>query len=377
MKKTLATLLALLSVCGFTACEKPQASESTAVLTEPPITETEEITTVHITAEPPQTTEDVYVATTSAEPTPETPEPVVTTGGFVPDGPFDIMTSNIESYIDVSAYKGIKVGLGDVLQIDDHLVDSEVARRICALPDDVMIHDRAAVSGDTVNIDVDSINDIEFENQLVSDLWLVLGSGTMVSGFENCIVGMTPGETSEFSVVFPDDYNEMLAGKEVVFSITLNYICPTLTDEIAITHFDAESAYAFRETVRFELAVAENNIFESAKETATWTAVLSAARVIRYPSSLIEEEYNKLVEKYKAEAEQNGVTYEELFVSVYGMTMDEAEAMLTEAANFFAKQRLAIYAIARDMHIDVQSVDEAALYDKVIPRIIAQATFAD
>ena len=68
------------------------------------------------------------------------------------------------------------------------------------------------------------------------DLYLTLGSGTFIDGFEDQIVGHMPGETFDVNVTFPDDYQATnLAGKDAVFATTLNYInedvTPDLTDD--------------------------------------------------------------------------------------------------------------------------------------------------
>lgn len=99
------------------------------------------------------------------------------------------------------------------------------------------ITDRAAADGDTVNIDfAGSIDGVAFDGGTGSDYDLTLGSGTFIDGFEDQIVGHMPGETFDVNVTFPENYQASnLAGKDAVFSTTLNYInedvTPDLTDE--------------------------------------------------------------------------------------------------------------------------------------------------
>ena len=101
------------------------------------------------------------------------------------------------------------------------------------------ITDRAAADGDTVNIDyVGTIDGVAFEGGDTQGQGtdLELGSGAYIDGFEEQIVGHTPGETFDVNVTFPEDYgNADVAGKDAVFSTTLNYISetvlPELTDE--------------------------------------------------------------------------------------------------------------------------------------------------
>jgi trigger factor len=69
--------------------------------------------------------------------------------------------------------------------------------------------DRAAVSGDNVNIDyVGSIDGVEFTGGSYSGYTLTLGSGSFIDGFEDQIVGHTPGETFDVTVTFPDGYSD-------------------------------------------------------------------------------------------------------------------------------------------------------------------------
>ena len=99
------------------------------------------------------------------------------------------------------------------------------------------VTDRAAEDGDTVNIDfVGSVDGVEFEggNTQGKGYDLVLGSGTFIPGFEDQIVGHTPGESFDVQVTFPEDYGkEELNGKAAVFKTTLNYISVKVTPELS------------------------------------------------------------------------------------------------------------------------------------------------
>lgn len=97
------------------------------------------------------------------------------------------------------------------------------------------VTDRAAEDGDTVNIDfVGSIDGVEFEGGSAQGYDLVLGSGAFIPGFEDQIVGHTPGESFDVQVTFPEDYGkEELNGKAAVFKTTLNYISVKVTPELS------------------------------------------------------------------------------------------------------------------------------------------------
>ncbi|WKT59207.1 trigger factor [Microbulbifer thermotolerans] len=80
---------------------------------------------------------------------------------------------------------------------------------------------RKAQKGDRVTIDFVGRKDgEEFEGGKAEGHKLVLGSGQMIPGFEDGILGMKPGEEKDIDVTFPEDYQaENLRGAEVTFSI--------------------------------------------------------------------------------------------------------------------------------------------------------------
>lgn len=86
--------------------------------------------------------------------------------------------------------------------------------------------ERAAEQGDRVNIDYEGTKDGEaFDGGSAEGQNLELGSGSMIPGFEDGIVGMKPGDEKELELSFPEDYHaEELAGQKVVFKVKLNHV---------------------------------------------------------------------------------------------------------------------------------------------------------
>ena len=82
-----------------------------------------------------------------------------------------------------------------------------------------------AKNGDTVIIDFAGYLDgVQFEGGTASGFPLTLGSGQFVPGFEDQVVGMKVGETRDINITFPEQYVEGLAGKAVVFKVTVQEI---------------------------------------------------------------------------------------------------------------------------------------------------------
>ena len=64
-----------------------------------------------------------------------------------------------------------------------------------------------------------------FEGNESKDFKLVLGSKSMIPGFEDNLVGKKSGESFSFKTNFPEDYfKKDLAGKEVEFFITVHEV---------------------------------------------------------------------------------------------------------------------------------------------------------
>ena len=113
------------------------------------------------------------------------------------------------------------------------------------------ITDRAAQSGDTVNIDYSgAVDGVVFTGGTATGYDLTLGSHTFIDGFEDQIIGHNIGDVFDVTVTFPDGYGDStdaegntitLSGKEAVFSVTLNSISesvtPELTDEWVDSNF--------------------------------------------------------------------------------------------------------------------------------------------
>lgn len=82
-----------------------------------------------------------------------------------------------------------------------------------------------AKNGDTVVIDFAGfLGDEQFAGGTATDYTLVLGSNAFVPGFEEQLIGMNKGETRDINITFPTNYYPELAGKDVVFKVTLKDI---------------------------------------------------------------------------------------------------------------------------------------------------------
>lgn len=386
MKKILyaALVTALVFALGSCGGDKPPVTTdpvvSSDVTTAPVVTEPTSDTTQSSATEPTETTEStdttVPDGTTATDGTTVT-EPVVTeptdttapavtdtpvvteestetSGEDAPEEPFDFAKSDLTPYFELGKYLGIEVPVAEAPPVTDADVAKRLTAAVANLPAEAMITGRAAEMGDTVSVDfVGMMDGVAFEGGSASGFMLTLGSDALIDGFEDGICGMQPGEEKQLDLVFPADYNPAYAGKAAIFTVRLNHIYPTPNDAIAVQYWNAESLDAYRATLRAELEGEAQAAFEIAKEEAAWTKALANSRVIQYPEAALNEAFENNVRVYEQLAEMYHMTYEEIFPTFYGLSVADAETILFNSAKNLTAQRLLLYAVSKDMGLDV------------------------
>ena len=99
----------------------------------------------------------------------------------------------------------------------------------------------AAATGDLVVMDFEGeVDGAPFEGGKGEDMQVELGTGRLIPGFEDQLVGAKVGDTREVKVTFPDDYPvENLKGKDAIFAVSVKGVKTAgetkLDDEFAKT----------------------------------------------------------------------------------------------------------------------------------------------
>ena len=87
---------------------------------------------------------------------------------------------------------------------------------------DADVAERTVKNGDTVVIDFAGfMGDVQFAGGTAENFPLKIGSGMFVPGFEEQLVGAKLGEKRDVNITFPKNYYPELAGKDVVFKVTI------------------------------------------------------------------------------------------------------------------------------------------------------------
>ncbi len=160
--------------------------------------------------------------------------------------------------------------------------------------------ERAAQNEDQLNIDfVGKIDGEAFAGGSAKGTQLVLGSGRMIPGFEEGLVGAKAGEERVLTLTFPEDYQNLdLAGKAAEFTVTVNSVSepklPELNEEFFAQFGIKETGLdGFRTEVRKNMERELRQAIKTKVKNQVMDGLL-AANPIEVPKALLENEVNRL-----------------------------------------------------------------------------------
>ncbi|MGV8917157.1 MAG: trigger factor [Pseudomonas sp.] len=160
--------------------------------------------------------------------------------------------------------------------------------------------DRAAQNEDQLNIDfVGKVDGEVFAGGSATGTQLVLGSGRMIPGFEDGLVGAKAGEERVLNLTFPENYQNLeLANKAAEFTVTVNSVSepklPELNEEF-FTQFGIKETgiEGFRTEVRKNMERELRQAIKSKVKNQVMDGLLTT-NPIEVPKALIDNEVDRL-----------------------------------------------------------------------------------
>jgi len=161
--------------------------------------------------------------------------------------------------------------------------------------------ERSAEVGDTLTIDFEGFKDGEaFEGGSGNDTALELGSGRMIPGFEDGLVGAQAGEERSLDLTFPEDYHaEELKGAAVEFKVTVKEVKALEPAELNAELFAAygvegDDVDGFKAEVRKNMERELKAAVDGHIKQQVMDAIIDAHPSLEIPSSLIAQEIDAL-----------------------------------------------------------------------------------
>ena len=187
--------------------------------------------------------------------------------------------------------------------------------------------EEAAADGDFVVMDyVGTVDGTPFEGGEGRDQMVELGSGRLIPGFEEQLVGATAGEERTVSLSFPDDYGaEHLAGQAAQFAVTVKEVkrksLPELDDAFAEEAAGFDSLDELREDIAGKLREDAAKQAEAAYREAVLDAAVDNATV-EVPEALVRARAGELWDRMMHSMSHQGIS-KEMYLQISGKTEEE------------------------------------------------------
>lgn len=218
--------------------------------------------------------------------------------------------------------------------------------------------EREAQMGDTADIDfVGTLDGVAFDGGSAEGYELELGSNTFVPGFEEQIVGMNIGDVKDINITFPEDYTPEMAGKDVVFKVTLNGLSMTELPELDDDFVQDVSEFNTVEEYRADTRKDMERVMQEQMDAKWRTAIMTQAcnnMTVEIPESMMEEKIDELIRSYAANF---GLTDPKMTTddikNMMGLDEEAINATIRPAAEYQIKQELLLDAIVTAENIEI------------------------
>lgn len=324
-KRVLALILAGTMVFGLTACNKSGKNDETT------------------STDAAETTE-----TTQAEPVKQTTE-----------------VTDYSEYVTLGDYSGLDIAV-DAAAVTDEQIQNYIDTLVTYYNNNMVEPEHITTGttkvGDVINLDYSgSLDGTAFSGGTATSQTYTVGSGRFISDLDEQLAGLEVGKEYELKCTFPEDYtnNTELAGKETVFTVTVNYIEGDKDeyewgDEFANVYTNGEftTADAYRENIAATLLEKAQSNQQTEYENALWTKIIENS-TISYPedkvSALYDDYYNYYVQYFTYYASFYGMDMESFLSSMYNMTTDDLSSECTTMAQQTASQIMVACQIFKDL----------------------------
>lgn len=276
------------------------------------------------------------------------------------------ITYDAGDYVSLGDYMNMEVTLDKDYQVTDDMVKNYVNNNVIANYPYYVESDKTVVeNGDVANIDYEGLLDGEaFDGSTAQDYDLEIGSGSFIDGFEDGLIGAEVGKETDLNLTFPEDYgNSDLAGKEVVFKVTVNAIkekqditYDTLTDEYVTYLSDKlgasyETVNDLTSDIRTYLEEQANSSRTQAIRSAVIAKLPEVCTVNALPDGLLDARMQEYLKKFE-DTYCKDTTLEDYLSSTYNTTVDDFKTQVQSEIETELDTQLILEAIAAVENIE-------------------------
>lgn len=264
---------------------------------------------------------------------------------------------------ELGEYKGLHVEKKEV-EVTDEQVDAQIKDMMGRDAKMVVAEEGAVIEkGDFAIIDFAGTVDGEpFSGGEGKGYPLEVGSNSFIPGFEDQLVGMSKGDSTDVEVTFPEDYFvKDLAGKEAIFKVNIQDVkrkeLPELNDEYVASKTEFKTVEDLRANYKERMQkAAEANAKAEYEHELIDLAVANAKFSV--PEIMIEDKISQMVEEMKMSLESRKMSLD-MYMQYTGLDMAKIRENQRPVAEENVKTDLVLDAIAKaeDIQVDMADVD--------------------
>ena len=189
---------------------------------------------------------------------------------------------------------------------------------------------------------------------------LEVGSNSFIPGFEDQLVGLKKGDSTDVDVTFPEEYFvKELAGKQAIFKVNIQDVkrkeLPELTDEYVAANSDCKTVEELRASYKERMQKAAENNAQVAYEKALIDLAVANAE-FEVPEIMIEDRVTQMIDEMRMSLEARKLTLEQ-YMQYSGIDMKQLRERQHDAAVENVKTDLVLDAIAKAENIQVSMED--------------------
>ena len=239
-------------------------------------------------------------------------------------------------------------------EVTDKEIDNVLERRRAAAAE-LVPHKGPAVKGNIVHIDYEGLLEGKpFQGGTAKNQAVQLGSGRMIPGFEEGILGHKAGEEFEIFVTFPNRYHAKdLAGKPVVFKVKLIDVCvrqiPALNSDFAKKVANLDTMDQLRAQVRQQLHDGKHAAALNRAKDQILTQLADASEG-ELPSVLVETTYQQQMEQIQQQLQMQRLSLDR-YLSQIHETRESFTAKVRSSAEKTSRVHMALLQIAQQENL--------------------------
>jgi trigger factor len=217
----------------------------------------------------------------------------------------------IRPSITLGTYDGIEVK-DQVVAVSEEELNQTLDRLREMYAQLEVVEGQALANDHTAIIDFAGFHDAKpIAGAAATDHMLAMGSGNLIPGFEDQIIGMMKGETRDIQVTFPADYTDKkIAGKDARFTVTLKEVkkkvLPELNDEFAKDIGGNQTVDELKARVREDLEARKRDELASAQREELMTKLVDS-HSFEVPQGMVENELQAMVRQQATRLARQGM----------------------------------------------------------------------